>query len=615
MRAITKTTVGAFASVLLVGSLTALGGGASAAASSTPAIGYSTSTTSLVSLGTHNVKNLANAQPQTTPNQGNELLSFGPSTSPLVRTGGGSNAPTAPTTKGKVGGPQHTGGFIARFPGITGKQQAAANQAYDLEPPDQGLCSNGTQVVEMVNNAVAVYDTSGNLLAGPVAASSVFGVPSESSGYFTSDPRCYYDGSTGHWFMVELGIPGLFSAHGHATKSYELIAVSDGASATSNFAAFAIPTADQSNPGCPCFGDYPMIGADANGFYITTNEFPIYKAGYNGAQLYAMSKQGLVNAAEGTAGTPTVVHISQIASPFPSETVGQTYHISPAMTPSPASYDTSNGGTEYFTMSDAFPTSASSLAVYALTNTGSLGTPAPSVTLTAGTVGTQTYAYPANSVAVQQRPAVSPSQTPLLSYITGQTGTQPPEGVLQSDFDAVQETTYVDGHLYTALDNVASTSGRQSGSTVGTMSAEWFNLTAQATSSNLSLDVAGQGNFGISGQSLLYPDLVVNGAGVGDLVFTLVGPSYYPSAAYVPFTGTSVGSTARLAAAGSGPEDGFTCYSYYVGSTYGGCRWGDYSGGVAVGNTVWMATEYVPPASTRDFYTNWGTYIFATTAG
>ena len=48
-----------------------------------------------------------------------------------------------------------------------------------------------------------------------------------------------------------------------------------------------------SHPGCPCFGDQPLIGADAKGFYVSTNEFPIFAAGFNGAQVYAMSKAAL----------------------------------------------------------------------------------------------------------------------------------------------------------------------------------------------------------------------------------------------------------------------------------------------------------------------------------
>ncbi len=593
----------------------ALGVSATAGASAKSA-GSTTSVTgtlALSPLGTHSVRQIAASEPPTAPTKANEQLVSGPNTDILSRTLGG--AATLPTPQvGSLGGVGGGGPTSQGFLGITGAQQASANGANDLEPPDQGLCSNGTDVVEVVNNAYAVYTSAGTPLTPVIAASALFGVPNESTGYFTADPRCYYDAATGRWFLTELGIPGYFSGKGHSTKSYQLIAVSESSDPTGSYVAFAIPTTDPSDPGCPCFGDYPMIGADANGFYVTTNEFSIYRPNFNGVQLYAMSKQGLVAAADGAV-PPVVVHIGGLASPFAGEGVGDTYHLSPALTPQDGAFDAANDGTEYFTMSDAFPTSASDLAVYALTNTASLDSPSPALALSSTVVGTQAYAYPASSVAVVQQ--ASPTTPPLASAIQTITNSAspPPEGVLQSDFDAVQETTYTGGNLYTALDTVVSASYSPTYTTdVGTTAAEWFHLSV-SDGGALSSKVVSQGVYGISGQSLIYPDLVVNGAGAGDLVFTLTGPNYYPSAAFIAFSGDALGKKAAIAAPGSGPEDGFTCYAYYVGTGYGGCRWGDYSGGVAIGNTVWLATEYVPPASTRDNYTNWGTFVFHAAAG
>ena len=64
-----------------------------------------------------------------------------------------------------------------------------------------------------------------------------------------------------------------------------------------------------------------------------------------------------------------------------------------------------------------------------------------------------------------------------------------------------------------------------------------------------------------------------------------------------------------IAAQGVAPEDGFTCYAAFVGPFYGGCRWGDYSMGVAMGSKIYLATEYIPPDS-RDYLTNWGTFVW-----
>src|SRR5213079_3362936 len=50
------------------------------------------------------------------------------------------------------------------------------------------------------------------------------------------------------------------------------------------------------NPG-PYLGDYPHIGADANGFYVTTNAYPWCCNGFAGAQIYAFSKAELAASA------------------------------------------------------------------------------------------------------------------------------------------------------------------------------------------------------------------------------------------------------------------------------------------------------------------------------
>jgi hypothetical protein len=46
------------------------------------------------------------------------------------------------------------------------------------------------------------------------------------------------------------------------------------------------------NPG-PYLGDYPHIGAGANGIYLTTNAYPWHANGFSGAQIYALSKAQL----------------------------------------------------------------------------------------------------------------------------------------------------------------------------------------------------------------------------------------------------------------------------------------------------------------------------------
>jgi hypothetical protein len=98
----------------------------------------------------------------------------------------------------------------------------------------------------------------------------------------------------------------------------------------------------------------------------------------------------------------------------------------------------------------------------------------------------------------------------------------------------------------------------------------------------------------------------VNAQQQGGIVFTLVGPDNYPSAAFVPVHNTTVGPI-QIARAGNEPEDGFTGYPEFGGN--GVARWGDYSGAaVDTDGVIWMATEYTPDIA-RTSLANWCTYI------
>jgi hypothetical protein len=122
--------------------------------------------------------------------------------------------------------------------------------------------------------------------------------------------------------------------------------------------------------------------------------------------------------------------------------------------------------------------------------------------------------------------------------------------------------------------------------------------------------VAHQGVIAVNDASTLYPYTAVDSAGIGYLLFSLSGPHNYPSPAYVPYNVDGPTGPVILATSGAAPEDGFTCYAAFVGPSYGGCRWGDYSMGVVMNGRVYMAAEMVPQGY-RDLLTNWGTYIWS----
>jgi len=164
------------------------------------------------------------------------------------------------------------------FEGISGPQQAAVNGGGDLEPPDQGTCAGadlkGNPIVgEIINNALTLYTPSGTSLLPVTATYALFNQPSTAS---LSDPRCAYDATTQRWFFTEFVVgSATVKPKKDFAPSTQFIAVSESSDPLGNYQVFGIDTTDLSNAvgDCPCFGDFDQIGFDANGLYITTNEF------------------------------------------------------------------------------------------------------------------------------------------------------------------------------------------------------------------------------------------------------------------------------------------------------------------------------------------------------
>jgi hypothetical protein len=498
----------------------------------------------------------------------NSILAHQPKGSPTSVP----NPPTTPLVDTNVPGES---GFSA----LGGVQQASTKGGVDLEPPDQGLCAGNGYVMEFVNNAVAVYDKGGAQLVAPVAATSAFRQPSTA---FMSDPRCYYDAATRHWFYQEF-VVGTVNASGHeVTPSVQFLAVSLTSDPTGTYDVWSFDTTDTSTAGCPCFGDYDQLGADNNGIYISTDEFGVATPAYNGAIVYALPKAVLeLVSVEGLGGTLPVFGYRLTKDPF-----GQPYIVAPASTPPGARFA---HNTEYFVESNGNALSDNHLAVYALNDTSTLASPAPSApNLYRTMVTTQGYTVPNDA---SQMPGARPLGKSVQSRAGG----------LQADFDAEMEPTYVNGQLYAQLDT-----GTQSGSDA----VAWFVLHPSLSSSALSASVANQGMVAVKNASLLYPYTAVDSSGHGYLLFSLSGPNNYPSPAYISYGSSGPTGSVMVATPGALPEDGFTCYPAFVGPSYGGCRWGDYSMGAVMGGRVFMSTEMVP-SGFRDTYTNWGTFIWS----
>ena len=444
------------------------------------------------------------------------------------------------------------GKLLQNFNGTSSRDSEKTNFGAEFEPPDQGLCVGNGFVIDAVNSAYNIYSTNGTKIAGPFNVNRLF---NDGSRKFTSDPRCFFDKTTNTWFALILSI-----SNNNKVGRFDL-AVNPTGDPTTPWTTYRVNVTDLGNPGCPCFGDQPLLGIDQFNVYVSTNEFSILGPQFNGAQIYALSKAELV-------ALSTSVHFVH----FGNLTIGGTIaaSVQPAIS-------FGNPEAEYFMNSlDPNGTFDNRIGVWAITHreeVGKGGIP----TLSHLVITSEPYGVPP--------PAIQKGS----------------KDTLDSGDDRMQQVQYINGNLWGEL-TTAVTIPHDTAERAG---AAWFEVTPHLSGDTIgSASIAKQGYVALKGNYLIYPALQASSDGTAAMIMTLSGQNIFPSVVYtvLPEEQTSFGAI-HLAAAGTGP------YHYKPNPS----RWGDYSWAVLSpdGNSVWMATEYVPPISsqTTDGKQNWGTRV------
>jgi hypothetical protein len=488
------------------------------------------------------------------------------------------------------------------FAGLThyDQRQADNGNQFSIEPPSPAVAVADGYILEGVNDAVQIYNMSGNpVLPVVLTSNQVFGLAPDINrttgvnGVYLTDMRVFHDPDIDRWIILQWDQAN--DAEGNPLpQSAEWIAVSQTGDPTGTYNIYTIDTTNSQTNGCPCIPDYPQIGADRNGFYISSNEFPA-SSSQVGTQpvdvsVLAISKVSLSAGAT----TPTVYRFA-----IPYGLTGYEFSLQPATTPPGANYATQAGGLEYFVSSIADFSNGSNLAVWAMINTSSLATSSPNLALTQITVPTEMYYSP--DVGVQQRGCGILRESVCLPYGSSLT---PPGQVPYLDGGdlRVLSLSYSGGLLYATLatEVTNSTTGKRS------VGGAYFILLPKYQNATLSASVLRQGYVHVAGANLLRSALAINPQGVGAIACTLVGPDFYPSAASIKINLLLTSPFVQISALGSLPEDGFTGYPPY---SNGDARWGDNSAAtVDSSGNIWMSVEYIPNAP-RTQYANWGTYI------
>ena len=507
--------------------------------------------------------------------------------------------------------------IVTSFDGLNFFNQRFANNGnqFSVEPPDQALCAGNGFVLESVNDVLNIYGSDGSSLLGVTDLNTFYGYPAAIDrtknplqfGPSITDPTCHFDAASQRWFHVVLTLDrAVVTSQNLNGKNHLDIAVSNTANPLGSWTIFHLPVQDDGTNGTPdhhcnarvsgvlvhgpCLGDYPHIGMDANGLYITTNEFDLFTPGrFHGAQIYGISKQGLISG-----GPANVVQFDTTAL-APTLPFGiQGFTVFPALSPG-TDFRTDNGGTEFLLSSLAVFSNTGAfneLVFWQLTNTQSLDAATPAVNLTTGTVDTQTYAVPPSSAQktgpfpLGQCLADTTISTPFgtgcwrFFFVSGgpfiNPETRPP-----SNDSRMQQVSYANGKLWAALDTGATVNGKNQAG------AAFFVLHPNGTSAS----VITQGIIALANNNVTYPAVAVNSSGRGVIAFTVLGADHFPSAGYVALDAKVGAGDVHIAAEGAAPQDGFTGYFPEVNPVRP--RWGDYGAAAVDGNTIWFASEYI----------------------
>jgi len=551
--------------------------------------------------------------------------------------------------------PQFNGGFEGL--NLFQQRYARGGNQFTVEPPDQALCVGGGYVMEAVNDVLNIYNTSGqSLLPDNTATNIVSGFPTNVNhsvdlnsflGYApainrttgvraqnVTDPSCLYDAATQRFFFLALTLET--RPNGALTQVNHLdIAVSKTPDPTGAWTIYRLDVTNDGsniggiNPG-PYLGDYPHIGADAYGIYVTTNAYPWNANGFAGAQIYAFPKSQLAASATNIVG----VHIDTTGLVPAASDAGPSqpgFTVWPAQSPGSSSFNRANGGTEYFLSSNAADEAthpkagtggnytSNQVVVWTLTNTSSLESNSPAVHLGVKLLNVNQYAIPPRQT--QPGSGVLATQVAPQGFCINDTTTATIAGVgcwkllfngepahnevvsrPDSNDTRMQQVMYANGKLWGALDTALNPDG--GGQRAGIA---WYVVDPDANK------VVQQGYLGATGYDLTYPAIGVTASGRGVMAFTATGNSLFPSAGYAAIDALAGVSQWNIVPGGQGlaPDDGFTSYKAQVGSPPR-TRWGDYGAAAVDGNSVWIASEYIAHDCS---YTDWGGRFFGAGGG
>jgi len=172
----------------------------------------------------------------------------------------------------------------------------AAAQFCACAPPDSDGDVGPDHYVEAINSAFAVFDKTGNMLAGPITYNSFFaplvGTPCQNQN--DGDPFVMYDQLADRWVISDFAFPGL-PGNG---PFFQCIAVSTSPDPTGTYNLYAL----QHEPSQPLWvGDYPKFALWNSGgspaqdlYFFSVNLFNGPDLSFQGVRVFALDRESML---------------------------------------------------------------------------------------------------------------------------------------------------------------------------------------------------------------------------------------------------------------------------------------------------------------------------------
>ncbi len=190
------------------------------------------------------------------------------------------------------------------FIGVTLTDGIQLNSNAGYAPPDGSGAVNSDYVVQLINGAFAVYDkptgSQTQLISGKQFWTNAGVNPgNELLNLGTFNNRILYDPTVDRWFAAGVS--------GQSTDNDVMIARSDTSDPTGTWKAVSFLGNDG---GSGKFADFTTLGVDANGVYVTTNNFPMNSSnvGFEYSMVHSIPKADIM------ASTPSVANMTSFGS-------------------------------------------------------------------------------------------------------------------------------------------------------------------------------------------------------------------------------------------------------------------------------------------------------------